>query len=132
MAQKVTIVNPETGEEKVFINKGSFSPPWKVKSVETVMNEDTRERLVKLSLWATRFGLPVPTFLDAARWILDKDCPYCQLSTLIMRRIDALGEERAHNLISQILVAKEQNDLGALENIRKSLCSDQQELPQQS
>lgn len=126
----IVLENIATGEtEEIKSNKGSLKPGWRVKAF---VPEQHFEHTAKLAVLATKFGIPVPQFLDAARWLLKKNCPFCQLGTQVLKRIDELGEERATEAIAQILEAKDRNDGEALERIRKSLCLDQLELPPQS
>ena len=85
---------------------------------QVVSNKSTR---AKLAVWATKIGIPVPTLLDMSRWLLNKDCPYCQLGTKVLKLLDELGEDKAKELLSRILIAKETNDIGELNNIRLEL-----------
>ncbi len=123
----VILENTETGELRKAGNSGSFRKPWRVK--EFIPDDPAKaaevsvkqKRDAKLAVWGTKFGLPVPQLLDAARWLLKKDCSYCQLGTQVLRRMEELGEERTRELVAQILAAKEANDESVLIRMRKEL-----------
>ena len=119
----VIIENPETGEVKQLGMKGSFNKPWRIKEVipEPKQNNNVRLNQAKLAVFATQLGLPVARFLDIARILLKKDCPYCKLGTQVLRRISELGEEKALSIINRILIAKDNNDAQTLEQIRQEL-----------
>ncbi len=124
----VLLENIETGEVVEAPPAGSVPPGFRIKGV--VVTKKADPITARLAVWSQKFGLPTADLLDAARWLLNKDCPFCQLGTQVLRRIDELGDEKATSAIVQILEAKKQNDLGRLEQIRQ--CLDQQELPQRS
>lgn len=123
--------NKETGETiELSKNSGQLPSGWRVKAY---IPERHYEHEAKLAVWAAKHNLPIVKFLETARWLLKKDCPYCQLSTQILRRLSELGEAQAEEAIARILDAKNRNDREELERIRKSLCpSESPELPQQS
>jgi len=126
---QIQIKNTQTGEFKLINNGESFRPPWAFVSV--IAHKTERE--TKLAIWATKLGLPLPAFLDAARWLLDKDCPFCEVGVRVLRQIEDIGEDKATTYLKMILDAKERGDHGALAEIRKSLwSSDQPALPQRS
>lgn len=79
------------------------------------------ELQANLAIWAQRLGVPVPQFLDAARWLLGKGCSFCNAGTQILRRVNELGEERTAELITQILEAKKRQDFETLEKIKASV-----------
>jgi hypothetical protein len=113
---KVILSNPLTGEKKTVIgNRGQIPKGWKI--LEIIKDKSAKD--VQLAVWASKYNLPLASFLDAARWLLDKDCPFCQLGTQVLRRINELGRERAEKLIEEILVAKQANDTDYLEKLRK-------------
>src|SRR5215510_5207704 len=139
---RIVIKNQITGEEMVFLGQGSYKAPWKLDRVETVRvpgepgepeTEESLARKSKLAVWATKHGLPLPQFLDAARWLLQKDCAFCQLATQVMRAIDSMGDAKAEHAITRILAAKDRGDHAELEKIKKELCpSETPTSPQQS
>lgn len=118
---KIILENPETGELRELRDKGSFSRPWRIK--ETIPEQSTRthETQATLAVFASKVGLPVAQFLDAARWLLRKDCPYCQLGTQVLKRVTELGEVRSIELIQRILAAKDANDINVLTQIRQEI-----------
>lgn len=79
---------------------------------------------IKVALFAVKLGLPVADILDAARFILGKSCPYCQLSTNLLRLVDSLGEEKVKEYITKCLNAKKNNDLAALATLQKEIADD--------
>jgi hypothetical protein len=120
----VILENKETGETRVVGNSGKVPKGWKIKEYISDGNKSAhvkKEREAKLAVYATKLGLPVPQFLDAARWLLQKDCPYCQLGTQVLRRISELGEERAQELVARVLAAKETDDKEELNRIRQEI-----------
>lgn len=127
----VIIENPDTGETRLLEKvNGKYPPitlPWRVKgTLESVQREkvvtDRRAHTQSmLATYATRLGLPVPQFLDAARWLLDKNCPYCQLGTQVLRRISEIGADRAIELLDRIQKAKANQDTDELVRIRKEI-----------
>jgi hypothetical protein len=64
----------------------------------------------RIAVLATKVGMPVPQFLDLVRKLRGIKCPYCQLATKILRHIDQIGEDKAIELIEQIITAKKAND----------------------
>ena len=118
---RVILENTETGELRELRNKGNFRIPWRIK--EVIPEEDTQihELQATLAVLATRVGLPVAKFLDAARWLLNKNCPFCQLGTRVLKRVKELGEERSIELIQRILVAKDNDDKVALAQITQEI-----------
>ncbi len=83
----VIIENPQTGETRTLEKDASgryptFQVPWRVRgttqSVQraAVVADYKMQVQSKLAVYATRLGLPVASFLDSARWLLDRDCPY--------------------------------------------------------
>lgn len=124
------IQHKETGETRELSGNGGAIPSgwFLVKGLPDgpPPNNKVREFELQLAMWATKFRLPVAGFLDAARWLLDKDCPFCQLGTQVLRRINELGEERAEKALREILAAKDANDLAKLEEIKAGLCFEQQ------
>jgi hypothetical protein len=119
---KVTLENIETGETVELGNSGRIPKGWRVKSAQSTRSDPhaaaKRERDAKLAVYAAQAGLPVAQFLDAARWLLKKNCPYCQLGTMVLRRIDELGPEKAQELVTRVLVAKDANDIEELNRIK--------------
>jgi len=118
---KVILENTETGELKELYEHGKFQRPWRIKEIVPGENKPGKDMAARFAVFSTKLGLPVPQLLDAARWLLQKDCPYCQLGTKILRRIDELGENRSFELIKRILTAKANNDVGALDQIRREV-----------
>jgi hypothetical protein len=122
---KVTLENIETGETIEVGKAGKLPKGWRVKSIQSTRNDAgavaKRERDSKLAVFATKLGLPVPQFLDAARWLLKKDCPFCQLGTQVLKRIDELGEEKAQALVARVLIAKDANDIEELARIKQEI-----------
>ena len=139
---RIYLRNEITGEEKVLLNQGGYKAPWKVVKVESykepgdkgwAVTEETKKREARLAVFAQKMGLPLAEFLDAARWLLQKDCPFCQMATQILKSIDELGEDKAREAIAEILVAKEAKDFDRLEKVKKRLwSSDQHGSPQPS
>ena len=128
----VIIENPETGETRTLEKDASgrypaFKLPWRVKgTTQTIQRakEVSDYKMAvqsKLAVYATRLGLPVANFLDAARWLLDRDCPYCQLATEALRRIQELGDEMAIYFLNRVQVAKANNDMEELRRIRQEI-----------
>ncbi len=132
----VVIENPETGETKMLEKNTlgkypSFKLPWRVKGTLTEIQrgDGVKERIATiqsvLAVYASKVGLPVADFLDAARWMLDKECPFCQTVTNVLRRVAELGDERSMDLILRIKLAKDKKDEPALwlikEEIRRAL-----------
>jgi hypothetical protein len=119
---KVTLENIETGETVELGNSGKIPKGWRVKSARSTRSDPgavaKRERDAKLAVYAAQAGLPVAQFLDAARWLLKKNCPYCQLGTMVLKRIDELGPEKAQELVTRVLVAKDANDIEELNRIK--------------
>ena len=127
----ITIVleNTETGETRSVKGQASFEKPWRVQRVI----KEPKQIPARIAFWATKLGLPVPEFLDMARWLLKKDCPFCQLGTQVLKSIDELGDDRAQTVLAEILAAKETNDTARLAEIKKSLWPyDQPVSPRQS
>jgi hypothetical protein len=129
---KFILENQETREVKEIIgSKAQYSKPWKLIKTERESSDDLKRRATgtkrhaeyeaKIAVWATKFGLPVPQFLDAARWLLDKKCPFCQLGTQVLKRIDELGAEKAEVFLTRILSAKEDNNLDLLNQLKSEL-----------
>lgn len=119
---KVILENTETGELREMGDRGSFKRPWKIK--ETIPDPPSTSNALlktKLAVFATKLGLPLPEFLDVARWLLKKDCPFCQMGTEILKRIDGLGETKAMELLNRILIAKNTNDMNTLDLIKQEL-----------
>jgi hypothetical protein len=118
---RIILENTETGELKEFRNRGNFRAPWRIR--ETIPEDDkpAHELEAKLAVLATKTGLPVAKFLDIARWILNKACPFCQLGTQVLKRVEELGEERSIALIQRILVAKDNNDIDTLNQIKQEI-----------
>lgn len=127
----VIIENPETGETRTLEKENgrypAFKVPWRVKgttqSVQraSVAADYQMQVQSKLAVYATRMGLPVAGFLDTARWLLDRNCPYCQLATEALRRIQELGDEMAIFFLNRIQVAKANNDMEELRRIRQEI-----------
>lgn len=121
---KVIIENTETGELIEMGDRGSFKRPWRIKeTIPDPASASTNDTLLqtKLAIFATKLGIPLPQFLDAARWLLKKDCPFCQMGTEILKRIDELGEVKAMELLNMILVAKSTNNINTLNFIKQEL-----------
>jgi hypothetical protein len=117
----VILENTETGELHELKDRGSFQRPWRIKEVIPEHKPDTNSVKVQLAVLGTKFGLPVPQLLDAARWLLKKNCPYCELGTEVLRKINELGEQQVQELITRILTAKASNDIDALNKIRQEV-----------
>ena len=123
----VLLLNTETGERRIVHDTtGTLKAPWRVE--KRVSNPAITGQLhlqsklaleAKLATWASSLGLPVSRFLDAARWLLKKDCPFCQLGTQVLRRVEELGKEKTEELIRRILEAKKENDLKALQQLQE-------------
>lgn len=120
MRIETILENPQTGETRLVKGIVSFTPPWRVKEVKKT-GTAVMEAKAKVAVLAEKWGLPVATFLDGARWLLQKDCPFCQLGTQVLRAVEELGEERAQAVVVEILAAKEAGDTERLERIRKEL-----------
>ena len=127
----VILENVATGQLIEAPPAGSVPQGWKIKGV--VVTRKAEPWTAKLAVWSQKLGLPTADFLDAARWLLEKDCAYCQLGTQVLRQIDNLGDKRAERLLTMILEAKKVDDRDSLERIRKDLWSSESpELHQQS
>jgi hypothetical protein len=118
---KVILENTETGELKQLHDKGNFRTPWRIKEVIPETDKQTHELQATLAVYAAKLNLPIGQFLDAARWLLNKKCPFCQLGTQVLKRVKELGEERSIDLIRRILTAKDSNDLETLNHIKQEL-----------
>lgn len=127
---KIHLINTITQERKVLINQASYGPPWKVERIEYVKNpgepggmdnEHTRATKARIAVWLQKSGLPVAEFYDAMRWVLKKDCPFCQMGTQVLKAIDELGEDKVEEALEEILKAKDANDMARLEQIKKDL-----------
>lgn len=81
----------------------------------------TKEERAKLVTLAATYHLPIGQFLDVARWLLKKDCPYCQLGTQVLRKVQQLGSAKTQHLVMRILQAKAVNDLDALSKIKEEV-----------
>lgn len=125
----IIIENADTGETKVIEKDASgkypkMSVPWRVlNSTHNIEHQSVMRNVVTtiqsaLAVYATKAKLPVPEFLDTARWLLDKDCPACEMVTQLLRRIEDLGPEKAMNLVARIKIAKDLKDETALAAIR--------------
>jgi hypothetical protein len=126
---EIILENPQTGETMV-LTKGAdgkwpgFKTPWKVKGTpqsvaqQTVIQQQKAQVQSVVAVLAAEAGLPVADFLDAARWLLDKDCPFCQLATLVLRRVAQLGRAEAVSLVKRIKLAKDNQDAEALQLLR--------------
>jgi len=121
----VIVENIETGETEVLGDSGVLPSGWRVKEFvsDRIKHEsiEDKQKGARLAVLATKLGLPVPQLLDAARWLLQKDCPYCQLGTQVLRRIDELGEEKAQELVARVLAAKTSNNKQELLKIREEM-----------
>lgn len=125
----VLIENTETGEVRE-VAKGPdgryplLHTPWRLKGDPSLVRRKTAyEKHVhdlnsRVAAYAQKLGLPVADFLDTARWLLDKDCPFCQVATRVLRRIGELGDEKAIDVLNRIQAAKAANDHEALAAIR--------------
>jgi len=113
--------NTETGEIKEVEGATvSYQKPWRVKGFKGSAS-------TAVAVAATKLGVPMPQILDAVRWLIQKDCPFCAEGTKVLRHLNEIGEDRAKDIIDQIRAAKEAKDLTRLEEIKKSLWpSDQQ------
>ena len=132
---RIIIKNTITGEEKVLLNQGSFSAPWKVDRIEHMRKpgepgepvvQEMLDRRARLAVWAEKHGMPLVEFLQFARWLIKKDCPFCQVVTKVLEAIDELGEHAAEKALTRILDAKSRNDHAELEKIRKELWPSEQ------
>lgn len=117
----IILENTETGELKQLHDKGNFRLPWRIKEVIPEADKRTHELQATMAVLAAKANLPIAQFLDAARWLLNKSCPYCQLGTQVLKRVKELGEERSIELIRKILIAKDNNDIETLNNIKQEL-----------
>jgi hypothetical protein len=135
---QVVIENPETGETKTLEKQpnGQYPVvqlPWRVKGTVTTLAQaevlEQRKASMAMQLksrvavYAAKAGIPMAEFLDTARWLLDKDCPYCQTGTLVLRRIQELGEDIAVQLLNRIQEAKARQDNTELSRIRHEISS---------
>lgn len=119
---RIILENTETHELRELQDRGSFKRPWRIKETIPDGSGPTNDKMsVQLAVFATKLGLPVPQLLDAARWLLQKDCPYCKLGTQVLRRVSELGEQRSLELINRILAAKQSNDRNTLHEIRREV-----------
>lgn len=127
MGHKIYLKNSETGEERMFINKvEAYRAPWRIDRIEKYLDPDSAAGRVdaKLAVWAEKIGIPVAAFADAARWLLAKDCPFCQLGSRVLKRIEELGPETTEWALAEILAAKDRGDADRLVQIRELLCLD--------
>jgi len=117
----IILENTETGELKQLHDQGSFRAPWRIRETIPEVSSQQHQLEASLAVWATQLKIPVPQFLDAARWLLKKNCPYCELGTQVLKRVKELGEKRSIELVQRILTAKDANDRDALEQIRQEI-----------
>jgi len=118
---RVILENTKTGELRELRDQGNFRLPWRIREVIPEVDKRAHEMDATLAVFATKLGVPVPRLLDAARWLLRKDCPYCQLGTQVLKRVKELGEARSIELIQRILIAKDTNDHNVLEQIKQEI-----------
>ncbi len=95
--------------------------PLSLKENETIVGSVYPSASTKLAVLATKHGLPLPEFLDVARWLLNKECPYCKLSTEILRLTSKLGDERTQAFIDRLRTAKQNRDETALRQIAEEV-----------
>lgn len=124
---ETTLENPLTGETITYKGAVSFTPPWRVKSITK-----TNSKLSIVAAWAQKRGIPIAEASDAARWLLKKECPFCQLASQVLKAIEELGTEKTEEAFDAILAAKATGDTAELERIRKKLWPSEQleSLPQ--
>lgn len=126
----IILKNTITGEERRLLNGGNYRAPWKLDRVETVkvpgepgepITDQILETRARIAVWTQKLGMPIAEFFDAARWLLKKDCPFCQMGTQVLKAIDELGEHRAEKILAEILQAKRDNDHARLKRIKETL-----------
>jgi len=121
----LVLENMETGETRIIKPSSdgkypSWQKPWKYKQlikdelVSIERQKKAAEKKARLAVAATKVGLPVPAFLKFVRQVGRLNCPYCQLGTQVLKKLDELGEEAALDLLARILLAKKQKDAQTL------------------
>lgn len=73
----------------------------------------------RVGLVATRWGIPISDFLDAAKILTGKQCLRCNIYAIILKKIGVIGYDKAEVLIKEIIEAK--NDIIKLTEIKKKL-----------
>jgi hypothetical protein len=73
----------------------------------------------RLSLMAMKLGVPLPVLLSAIRSAFGVNCAYCEFYNRILVKRHKLGEAKTLDLLSQIIVAKKNNDIVLLERLKK-------------
>jgi len=132
----IIMENPETGQTLTLEKdaSGRYPPmvlPWRVKGTTAAVQSQTivQQRIAavqsSIAVYAAKAGLPVAEFLETARWLLDKSCPFCQVATEVLRRIAELGADQGIDFVRRIKLAKDCNDRETLliiqEEVKRAL-----------
>lgn len=121
----IILENTETKETREMKSGEMFSAPWHVKG--TVANEQRSQAKnalkAELATMASEFGVPMAGLLSGARWLLGKDCPFCEVGGefLALLQNGAIDRAQAKDLICQVLNAKDQKDYAALAALKGTL-----------
>jgi len=73
----------------------------------------------KLSLLASKLGLPLPKLMDSVRLAIGFNCNYCSFYAEVMRKGLALGEQHMLEILEQIIIAKNSNDEALLARLKE-------------
>lgn len=128
----IKLEHAQTGETIEVSSGTTFREPWRVKGIKENVDRqaENRERAAKLSTMLSGWGLPLSMTLTAIRWLLGKNCPYCQVGGEFLKLLEdgKIGEAECKELVIQVLNAKDQNDevglaalKGRLEELRNSI-----------
>jgi hypothetical protein len=69
------------------------------------------------------WGLPLASALSAARWLMGRHCPYCEIATEFLKLLEQgkVDQDKVRSLLVDVLNAKEQKDERRLEALKGKL-----------
>jgi hypothetical protein len=73
----------------------------------------------KLTIYASKLGLPVADLLNILKIIFKVDCAYCEIYNRILRLRQKLGDEKTVKLLSDIIQAKKDDNIELVEQLKK-------------
>lgn len=120
---KIILQNKKTGVQRLLEPDGAgnfpaFDTSWIALAPQLVskpilmprvaVNRRLSESAAKISSW----GLPLEMSLSAIRWLLGKNCPYCQVGGEFLKLLEdgKISELECKELVLQVLNAKDQKD----------------------
>jgi hypothetical protein len=119
------VLENDKGEIREVQSGQTWTAPWKPKGTVANMRREQakNEATAHFATLASEWGLPTSVVASVARWLLAKNCPYCDIAGEFLALLESgkIEKSQARILVLRALNAKDQNDREELSQLKGEL-----------